>query len=558
MATFGGFGGFGAAAPAATGFGTNLPAFGATAAIGAPAPAPTTGFGGFGSTPAFGAAPAPAPAPAGFGGFGAPAPAPAPAGFGGFSAPAPAGFGGFGAPAPAPAPAGAAGLALQVSLPTNDTVFKDLSTRQKDAIQDLEKTFKDSMHIELSKIASATDKKHADLHLVLSEVKVLAMKLETRQRALLDKAGALRGEVHEATLDCRRFGREEMHRIATRQDSRAWSQDLPNPYFIRTLQKLKSRIQDVNSTTEQLEKVMRSVCAEMTRRGKPVPGGAGAGNGTGTGTITDGTMASGSSSSSSSSGSLNTQLTTYESNQQQRLRADHNLSTDEMNIAKSRVGPKQVHRIMQLQMQAFMSLTASVAELHRTTNDLRSQYLDEINRRASGSGGGSSSSSSSSRGSGYSGDGNSSGTRRRLNPFESADIQEEREQQQRQRRIADILEDGNPNPTNPTGSSTTPAPAPTPTSALTSSFGTSDWGSAALGTTATAAAAPAPVPAALGLGFGAPAPVSAPAAGASISFNVPSLNIPGPVPLQGAASFGTLGGELTPGKSKTSSRRSRK
>ena len=38
----------------------------------------------------------------------------------------------------------------------------------------------DCMRSELSKISSATDKKHTDLHLVLSEVKVLAMKLENR------------------------------------------------------------------------------------------------------------------------------------------------------------------------------------------------------------------------------------------------------------------------------------------------------------------------------------------------------------------------------------------
>jgi hypothetical protein len=36
------------------------------------------------------------------------------------------------------------------------------------------------MRSELSKISSATDKKHTDLHWVRSEVKVLAMKLENR------------------------------------------------------------------------------------------------------------------------------------------------------------------------------------------------------------------------------------------------------------------------------------------------------------------------------------------------------------------------------------------
>jgi hypothetical protein len=367
---------------------------------------------------------------------------------------------------------------------------------------------------------------------MLAEVKVLAMKLETRQKHLLDKSSALRGDVHEAALDCRRFGREEMHRIATRQDARSWSQDLPNPYFLRTLQKLQTRVEEVRSTTEQLEKVMHSVVAEMERRGRQLP-------------ITPSNSVS-----SAGNGSGDMQLTTYESNQQQRRRADRSLSTgDSSTTSKARVGPKQIHRIMQLQMQAFMSITASVADLHRTTNDLRTQYLDELNRQASTvpSGG----DGSSSRGITYTGTGGSS--RQRLNPFEAADVRETLDAQQRQRRITDILEDGQHAPSaaaqagkNSASSSSTagsalavPALTPTP------SFG---------GFTA----APAPASSGFGLAVPSAASTTTPAqTGFGLSFGSAAADVPPPVPLQQALSFGA-GDSARPGTASSKGRRTRK
>ena len=59
------------------------------------------------------------------------------------------------------------GLATQVALPTNDTVFRDLTAKQKDGVQDLERSFKDTMVAELAKIESETDKKHVGKFLFL-------------------------------------------------------------------------------------------------------------------------------------------------------------------------------------------------------------------------------------------------------------------------------------------------------------------------------------------------------------------------------------------------------
>jgi hypothetical protein len=76
---------------------------------------------------------------------------------------------------------------------------------------------------------------------MLSEIKVLALKLQNKQKILINKAKVLQNDVHESSSDCRNYGREEMHRIETRQDAKSWHQDLPNNFFQRTLSKLRNR-----------------------------------------------------------------------------------------------------------------------------------------------------------------------------------------------------------------------------------------------------------------------------------------------------------------------------
>jgi hypothetical protein len=181
---FGTPGAFGSAAAPAPSFGNaSAPSFGQSAAPASfgqsPAPAPAFGsnatFGqaaasapSFGSAPAFGAASAPS-----FGQAAAPAPA-----FGSASVPS------FGQ-SPAPAfgtqqnaaqnlysgigttgtgntfgPSGGGLLNLSKPKPTSDTQYNDLSTEQKDNINDIYKNFKNVISIELKKISSDTDKKH--------------------------------------------------------------------------------------------------------------------------------------------------------------------------------------------------------------------------------------------------------------------------------------------------------------------------------------------------------------------------------------------------------------
>ena len=123
-------------------------------------------------------------------------------------------------------------------------------------------------------------------------------------------------------------------------------------------------MENVTKITSQLENVMASVVQEKEAR-----------------------RAARHSSSSSSSGSRATsaQVSTSSSLVNINALSGHaggangtsqlSISTDEKFAAKTRVGPKQLHRIMQLQMQAFMSITANVADLHHTVTDMRLAFL---------------------------------------------------------------------------------------------------------------------------------------------------------------------------------------
>ena len=380
------------------------------------------------------------------------------------------------------------------------------------------------MRAELAKIEAATDKKHTDLHLMLSEVKVLAMKLENKQRGLLQKGGTLRDLVHEASLDCRRYGREEMHRIATRQDAKSWSQDLPNGYFIRTLHKLNERMENVTKVTTQLEHVMASVVQEKeARRTVARHGGSSSG--------------STSLQSSSASSLVNSHVPSTRSSEQ--LSGQLSVSTDDKLAAKTRVGPKQLHRIMQLQMQAFMSITANVADLHHTVTDMRLAFLAELNapnKAANSSPGrmdvgyGDNGSSSpggmgSSRGGGYSG---SVSSRQQVDPFEAADWAEKRRVASKQKRVDDIISDGSSG-----GAMAMQAGA---AAAAAASASASASASAAAGALTGLSSIPAP-----SSGFGAVlAPTAKPTAGTSVGFGA-STPVGLGAPAAAAAATGGFG-----------------
>ncbi len=323
--TAGGFGGFGAstapsapaaiggfgaaAAPAAGGFGSTT---GATGGIGAS----------MGTTGGFGTA-----TTTGVGGFGA-STTTTPGGGGGFGAAPPGGAGGFGHQQLQQQQMGQRQQGYQRHVTLN-TLFKDLNEYQQNQMVTVENTFKGPMRKALEEIDEDTGKHHIDLHYSLNEVKVLAMKLTNSQNELLSKVSGLKEDVRATSHDCQRYGRDEIQRIATRQDSYSRHSNLPNNFFRTHLTNLQQQQKEVTSKIEQFDRLMFSVRKALNSR------------------IEEG---------------------------EARRREMNSSSTNELDRRKY-VGSRQIHRLIKVQNNTFTAISTTVAELHREVEGLRRSHL---------------------------------------------------------------------------------------------------------------------------------------------------------------------------------------
>ena len=235
---------------------------------------------------------------------------------------------------------------------------------------------------------------------------MLAMRLENKQKEHLTRAKALHKEVHEATLDCRRFGREEMHRIENRQDLRSRDNNLPNEYFKRVLSKLQGRMYSVNALTSHLDRVMASVTKERQSRALRAGGATSAISGNGQEIQSRTMQGSGSSVSLSSTGIVGN------GGEFNSASVNQNAPSKDRNI-----GPKHIHKIMQLQNDAFMSITTSVAEIRYKVDQLRAEHIDGKAKQGRAKG--------------------ENHPRDYYNPFMAADQREDRQRDIRQKLIDD-------------------------------------------------------------------------------------------------------------------------
>jgi hypothetical protein len=218
---------------------------------------------------------------------------------------------------------------------TLNTLFKDLNEWQQKSIVQIDNTFKAPMRRALEEISEDSGKHHIDLHYSLNEVKVLAMKLTNSQNELLSKVGTLKEEVRRTSHDCQRYGRDEIQRIATRQDSYSRHSNLPNSYFRGHLQSLHTQQKNVTSKIEQFDRLMYSVRKALNKR------------------LEEGS---------------------------DNRRGLNSSSTNDLDRRKY-VGSKQIHRLIKTQNATFTAISTTVAELHRETEAMRRNYLRTLAQR---------------------------------------------------------------------------------------------------------------------------------------------------------------------------------
>ena len=218
---------------------------------------------------------------------------------------------------------------------TLNTLFKDLNEWQQKEIVKVENVFKAPLRAALEEISEDSGKHHVDLHYSLNEVKVLAMKLTNSQNELLTKVDSLKEEVRRTAHDCQRYGRDEIQKIASRQDSYSRHSNLPNSYFRNHLQRLTKQQKEVTSKIEQFDRLMYSVKKALGRR-------------------------------------------VEESNDKRR--GMNSSSTNELD-ARHYVGSKQIHRLIKVQNSTFTAISTTIAELHRETETLRLDYLRALAQR---------------------------------------------------------------------------------------------------------------------------------------------------------------------------------
>ena len=218
---------------------------------------------------------------------------------------------------------------------TLNTLFKDLNEYQQNQIVTVENTFKGPMRKALEEIDEDTGKHHIDLHYSLNEVKVLAMKLTNSQNELLSKVSGLKEDVRATSHDCQRYGRDEIQRIATRQDSYSRHSNLPNNFFRAHLTNLQQQQKEVTSKIEQFDRLMFSVRKALNSR------------------IEEG---------------------------EARRREMNSGSTNELDRRKY-VGSRQIHRLIKVQNNTFTAISTTVAELHREVEGLRRSYLRQRAQR---------------------------------------------------------------------------------------------------------------------------------------------------------------------------------